>query len=607
MSSRLVSSLAVLLCLASPAHALELIEGGRIGIGFTTPGVSAQTAQDPIVDDEIVALIASATATLDLALYDLDHPPFVDAITAAADRGVTVRLVGDLDEADQAGYVALAAAGVPMVLRPGGTIMHDKFVVVDGRWVLTGSMNFSSTGALMNNNNVVVFDDALVAAHYTTELEQMFVDGAFGRAKSPFAHTPVAIGQTTVELAFGPQDDPELALRDAIASADHSIHFMIFSFTRADVAADLIAARQSGVEVVGIFDRFGATSAYSTDETLAREGVSVLLDGNENTYGAAGGKLHHKVMIIDAGTDSDPLVVTGSFNWSAAASNDNDENLVILRGAAAIAPFMRELCEVYDAALPHPDNLGALADPCADDAPWQDPPPPAPTPTPVTITASGSLAAGEWHVIGAFEAVAGTFDVRMTGTGDADLYVKRDAAPTTASYDCRPYSAHSQETCTLSAPGTFHVAVRGYRAATFALTIDYVALVDGPPAPAPADVRIVELLADPHGTDLGQEYLVLENLGGTPADLAGWTLADAITTRHTFAPGTVLEPGHIIVLFDRGDHADVSDAIVSSSGMLSLNNTGDTVTLRDADGATRDAITYGAVGAGVVLERGEGF
>jgi len=52
------------------------------------------------------------------------------------------------------------------------------------------------------------------------------------------------------------------------------------------------------------------------------------------------------------------------------------------------------------------------------------------------------------------------------GTGDADLYVKKGSAPTTTSYDCRPYVSGNTETCTFNSPAaaTYYIKLRGYTA-----------------------------------------------------------------------------------------------------------------------------------------------
>jgi hypothetical protein len=58
-----------------------------------------------------------------------------------------------------------------------------------------------------------------------------------------------------------------------------------------------------------------------------------------------------------------------------------------------------------------------------------------------------------------------SLSVRISGgTGDADLYVKFGSAPSTTTYDCRPYLSGNTETCTFSAPaaGTWYVMVRAY-------------------------------------------------------------------------------------------------------------------------------------------------
>ena len=76
-------------------------------------------------------------------------------------------------------------------------------------------------------------------------------------------------------------------------------------------------------------------------------------------------------------------------------------------------------------------------------------------------------------------------------------------------------------------------------------------------------------------------------------DLEGWTLSDALAVRHTFS-GARLSPGEVLVLFDRGEHDDVTNAINSTTRTLSLNNSGDTLTLRH-DTLTRESFMPGVL------------
>ncbi len=97
--------------------------------------------------------------------------------------------------------------------------------------------------------------------------------------------------------------------------------------------------------------------------------------------------------------------------------------------------------------------------------------------TPTTETASGSVASGASVNYGAYSVVAGTqFKVVMTGSGDPDLYVRFGAAPTTTTYNCRPYLSGASETCDLTVPAgqsSAYIMVRGYTAATYNLAINY--------------------------------------------------------------------------------------------------------------------------------------
>lgn len=107
------------------------------------------------------------------------------------------------------------------------------------------------------------------------------------------------------------------------------------------------------------------------------------------------------------------------------------------------------------------------------------PPPPPPSGTAQTETKSGSVGLRQSVQVGAYTVKVGsTFTVTMTGTGDPDLYVRWNNAPTTSSFACRPYLDGPNEECSLTVPTgatTGNVMVRGYTAATYSLNISWTA------------------------------------------------------------------------------------------------------------------------------------
>ncbi len=107
------------------------------------------------------------------------------------------------------------------------------------------------------------------------------------------------------------------------------------------------------------------------------------------------------------------------------------------------------------------------------------------------VDESGTVAKSEWKQLGPYNVAAGaTFTAVMTGDGDADLYVRKDAAPTAASYDCRPYKSGTAEQCSIVGPAKVYVGVNGYAATSkFALKITYKEGTGTPPVdPPPATV-----------------------------------------------------------------------------------------------------------------------
>jgi len=89
-------------------------------------------------------------------------------------------------------------------------------------------------------------------------------------------------------------------------------------------------------------------------------------------------------------------------------------------------------------------------------------------------TEAGTLESKEWKHFGPYVVGAGSISVNMTGTGDADLYLRSGTAPTGSNYDCRPYASGSTEECEAQGPGSFFVGVHGYKSSTYELKVEYV-------------------------------------------------------------------------------------------------------------------------------------
>ncbi|WP_295995220.1 M20/M25/M40 family metallo-hydrolase [Rugamonas sp.] len=91
-------------------------------------------------------------------------------------------------------------------------------------------------------------------------------------------------------------------------------------------------------------------------------------------------------------------------------------------------------------------------------------------------TASGSLTAGQKKTYGPYKVAAGGgFKAALTGSGDTDLYVRKDALPTTTTFDCKSDGPSSAENCAiqLTANGDVYVLLNGYSASAYTLTVNY--------------------------------------------------------------------------------------------------------------------------------------
>ncbi len=111
----------------------------------------------------------------------------------------------------------------------------------------------------------------------------------------------------------------------------------------------------------------------------------------------------------------------------------------------------------------------------------------------------------------------------------------------------------------------------------------------------PLNTLVGDANGDGTGSLLQDEFIELYNTAETAIDLTGWTLADADQDRHAFPQGTIIPARGSLVVFGGGTLTSIPGVVqTATTGSLSLDDGGDTVTLKDASGAVIKTVTYGA-------------
>lgn len=313
---------------------------GAIQVLFTTPKYPDTLADHyGSIDARLTAAIDAAQKTVDVAAFELDLERVTAALVSAAERGVRVRLVTDSDYAEDYGPESLLALDIPVVFDERDPFMHDKFVVIDGVMVWTGSWNLTNNCTYRNNNNVIVIQSTKLAENYTVEFEEMFTKRQFGPTSPDDTPNPqVEVNGVLIENFFESEGNVRERIIELIGQAEKSVYFLAFAFTDDDIAKALIARHRAGVTVQGVVEDRNTDGTGANYLSLKRAGVDILKDGNPYM-------MHHKVIIID-----EAIVVMGSYNFSSSAANNNDENVLIIHNADIAAQYLAEFQRVYQRA-----------------------------------------------------------------------------------------------------------------------------------------------------------------------------------------------------------------------------------------------------------------
>ena len=315
--------------------------------------------------------ISQAQHSIDMCAYSFSGTVGANIasalIAAKNNRGVKIRVIGEHDNIGTAPWGTLKSNGITVIddtydlVDAGAGLMHNKFYVIDHRdttssrvdWVVTGSWNATDPGTNDDAQNMIEIQDRSLAEAYTLEFNEMWGSSGdspnqaasrFGFDKTDITPHRFTIAGFPMELYFSPSDKTTSKINAALNAATSSINICMYTFTRDDLAATLIAKKNAGKKVHVVMDN--NTDSGNEFSTLLNAGVDVLLKNLSPSPSSA--LLHHKYAVIDADKPSPSnMVLTGSHNWSSSAETQNDENELIIHSQLIANLYLQEFKQRY--------------------------------------------------------------------------------------------------------------------------------------------------------------------------------------------------------------------------------------------------------------------
>lgn len=374
------------------------------GAYFTNPKQSSSDVTNVTID-----VINSASSEILMAAYTIESQEVADALIAAAKRlgagkvKIVVEEKNYKDPDNQSLFNSLKSAGIQIVSdgTKSGSLMHNKFVVVDRETVLSGSTNFTTQQLTNDANNSLILNDAKLAGAYAAEFNEMF-GGNFDGSKSDNTQHEfiVKVGGSSGKININTASAQELAglpgVGPAIAQKIVSYRETNGPFQSVDDLDNVPGIGPSTVtKVAPLVSTTGAgkprdvpVEAYFTPSDQVKEHLLNVIGAAKTSIAfsiftfsdpdiadalkaaKARGVQVHGVFdawqttsvysqyddLLNAGVDvkkdgftslnhskylvaDGSTVVTGSYNWTGAANGENDENLLIIKDASIASQY----------------------------------------------------------------------------------------------------------------------------------------------------------------------------------------------------------------------------------------------------------------------------
>jgi phosphatidylserine/phosphatidylglycerophosphate/cardiolipin synthase-like enzyme len=339
---------------------------------------------------DLLAGAKKAGSDIYVALYELNDPELIAGLCAMKGKAHVVlgNSTGKSDataKETEKNAGVLKKAGVDIVRRKiaPARYAHNKFVVFSDKKgkaqsVWTGSTNWTRTGLCTQNNNGLEITDAALADAYLKHWQVIYKAGSTNPktlATQDDHAFPFTIAKTKTNVWFTPTSKSgDLAQAGGlIGGAKHGVVCLMLNPGNAGLLGPVLQkAQDKTLYVRGVLNNFPAQGKDSPKDQLKLltsggeqqtfkgkqiadvirpAGIDASADWWEREIKNTGKfmiAVHSKIIVIDPAGEN-PVVMTGSHNFSDRASTKNDDNLVIIQGDNNLAlTYAARIVSIYD-------------------------------------------------------------------------------------------------------------------------------------------------------------------------------------------------------------------------------------------------------------------
>ena len=145
----------------------QIVGGNTFTVGNTRIGAYF-SPQDKTVENALVPLVEKAEKYIYLPVFVITHKKLTQSLIDAKNRGVDVKIILDATSvrSNHTTHEVLRNAGIPLKTENYAGKVHNKSMIIDDKYVITGSMNFSNSGENRNDENCLVIENTELAKFY---------------------------------------------------------------------------------------------------------------------------------------------------------------------------------------------------------------------------------------------------------------------------------------------------------------------------------------------------------------------------------------------------------------------------------------------------------